>query len=57
MEDDGDDSGSITTDRVRVPRGKKGRIFESTAAKQRPKRTTGPTFLKEKVISYIIRAY
>lgn len=57
MEDDGDDSGSITTDRVRAPRGKKGRIIESTAAKQRPKRTTGPIFLKEKVKPFIIKAY
>ena len=51
MEDDGDDSGSVTTDRVRAPRGKKGRVFESTAAKQRPKRTAGPTVLKDKVHS------
>jgi hypothetical protein len=52
MEDDGDDSGSVTTERVRALRGKKSRVFESTAAKQRPKRSTGPVSLKEKVASY-----
>ena len=50
-DDDGDDSGSMTTERVR--RTAKRRIIESTAAKQRPKRT-GPLILKEKVISLII---
>ena len=47
-DDDGDDSGSITNERVRAARVKKGRVIESTAAKQRPKRSTGPILLKEK---------
>ena len=48
-DDDADDSGSIS--HVRVGRGKKGgKIIESTAAKQRPKRSTGPVLLnKERV--------
>ena len=47
-DDDADDSGSIT--HVRVSRGKKGKIIESTAAKQRPKRSTGSVILnKERV--------
>jgi hypothetical protein len=44
--DDGDDSGSVTTERAR--RTAKTRIIESTAAKQRPKRT-GPLLVKDKV--------
>jgi len=50
-DDDGDDSGSITAERVR--RTAKRRLVESTAAKQRPKRT-GPVIFKEKVITLII---
>ena len=48
-DDDADDSGSIS--HLRVGRGKKGgKIIESTAAKQRPKRSTGPVLLsKERV--------
>jgi hypothetical protein len=45
-DDDAEDSGSVTT--VRIAR-KKGRIIESTAAKQRPKRSTAPILPKEKV--------
>jgi hypothetical protein len=45
-DDDADDSGSITTERMK--RTAKKRIIESTAAKQRPKRT-GPVLPKEKV--------
>jgi hypothetical protein len=45
-DDDADDSGSIS----HVRRGKKGKIIESTAAKQRPKRSIGPLLLvKERV--------
>ena len=47
-DDDADDSGSITTERVRAARVKRGRVIESTAAKQRPKRSTGPILPKEK---------
>ena len=48
VDDDADDSGSITTERIRAARVKRGRVIESTAAKQRPKRSTGPILLKEK---------
>jgi len=48
-EDDADDSGSVTHERIRAARGKKGKTIESTAAKQRPKRSTVPLPPKEKV--------
>jgi len=45
-DDDADDSGSIS----HIRRAKKGKIIELTAAKQRPKRSTGPALLgKERV--------
>jgi hypothetical protein len=53
IDDDADDSGSITTERIRAARAKKGRVIESTAAKQRPKRTAAPAAPKEKVIFYV----
>jgi DNA-binding FrmR family transcriptional regulator len=49
IDDDADDSGSMTAGGVRTARAKKGRVIESTAAKQRPKRVAAPAAPKEKV--------